>query len=148
VIGPFHSVILRTLLTPLVAALQLFAIYVVMHGHYSPGGGFQGGVLLGVSLILPLLIRGPDHRLMLLSERGAALMAVAGIFVFSAFGWIPMLFGSQMLDYAGLPLPGLDASGEHSLGVLGIEIGVTLAVAGAVVSIFYTLHAEPDEEMP
>ena len=23
--------------------IQVFAVYVVFHGHYSPGGGFQGG---------------------------------------------------------------------------------------------------------
>lgn len=147
-IGPFHSVILRTLLTPLVAALQLFAVYVVLHGHYSPGGGFQGGVLLGASLILPLLSRGRIHRLMLLSGRGAAVTAVTGIFIFTAFGWLPMMFGSPMLDYSGLPLLGMDVAGKRSLGILGIEIGVTLAVAGAVVSIFYSLHAEYEEESP
>ena len=32
--------------------MQLFALYVVAHGHHSPGGGFQGGVILGASLIL------------------------------------------------------------------------------------------------
>ena len=78
-IGPFHSVILRVLLTPIVASLQLFAIYVVAHGHYSPGGGFQGGVLLGASLILPLLSRGRSHGLFLLTERGAAVMGAVGV---------------------------------------------------------------------
>ena len=38
----------RLLLPP----MQLFALYVIAHGHHSPGGGFQGGVILGASLIL------------------------------------------------------------------------------------------------
>jgi hypothetical protein len=45
-IRPFDSLMLRTLLGPLVAAMQLFAVYVLVHGHYSPGGGFQAGILL------------------------------------------------------------------------------------------------------
>lgn len=147
-IGPFESVILRTLLTPLVASLQLFAVYVLVHGHYSPGGGFQGGVLLGTSLILPLLSKGRVHGPFLLTERGAGVMAATGIFIFAAFGFVPMMLGFSMLDYSGLPLPGTETAQQRSLGILGIEVGVTLAVAGAVVSIFYSLYADYDEEIP
>ena len=32
--------------------MQIFGLYVIAHGHYSPGGGFQGGVILGASIIL------------------------------------------------------------------------------------------------
>ena len=31
---------------------HLFGLYVLTHGHYSPGGGFQAGVILGASFIL------------------------------------------------------------------------------------------------
>ena len=147
-IGPFHSVILRVLLTPIVASLQLFAIYVVAHGHYSPGGGFQGGVLLGASLILPLLSRGRSHGLFLLTERGAAVMGAIGVLIFALFGLESMIMGLPMLDYSGLPLDGFDASARRSLGILGIEAGVTLAVAGAVVSIFYSLYEDNEEATP
>lgn len=147
-IGPFHSVILRVLLTPIVASLQLFAIYVVAHGHYSPGGGFQGGVLLGASLILPLLSRGRSHGLFLLTERGAAVMGAVGVLIFALFGLVSMIMGLPMLDYSGLPLDGFDASARRSLGILGIEAGVTLAVAGAVVSIFYSLYEDNEEATP
>jgi multicomponent Na+:H+ antiporter subunit B len=27
----------------LVPFIQIFALYVITHGHYGPGGGFQGG---------------------------------------------------------------------------------------------------------
>ena len=147
-IDPFHSVILRVLLTPIVASLQLFAIYVVAHGHYSPGGGFQGGVLLGASLILPLLSRGRSHGLFLLTERGAAVMGAVGVLIFASFGLESMIMGLPMLDYSALPLDGFDASARRSLGILGIEAGVTLAVAGAVVSIFYSLYEDNEEATP
>ncbi len=31
--------------------IMLFALYVQFHGDYSPGGGFQAGVLFAVGLI-------------------------------------------------------------------------------------------------
>jgi multicomponent Na+:H+ antiporter subunit B len=129
---------LRTLLAPLLAALQLFAVYVLLHGHYSPGGGFVAGVLLAASMILPRLTFGRPTARLSLSPRGAALMAVIGILLFAAVGIIPMFVGQPMLDYAVLPLADKVAY-RRSLAILLIEIGVTLAVAGAMLSIFYAL---------
>ena len=34
--------------------VQLFALYVIAHGHHSPGGGFQGGAILASAVLLVL----------------------------------------------------------------------------------------------
>ena len=47
-----QSLIVKTVCRRLVPFIQLFGLYVVIHGHTSPGGGFQGGVILGASFIL------------------------------------------------------------------------------------------------
>ncbi len=142
---PFESVMVRTLLGPLVAAIQLFALYVVIHGHYSPGGGFQGGVLLGAALILPLLVYGRTERpgpgLVTVGVRGAAVMAALGVLIFAGVGLVAMLRGQPMFDYGQLPLP-LDEPMRRSMGILVIEIGVTLGVAGSVVAIFHVLYTD------
>ena len=44
---PGEDLIIKTAVRLLVPFAQLFGLYVVVHGHYSPGGGFQGGVILG-----------------------------------------------------------------------------------------------------
>ena len=142
---PFESVIVRTLLGPLVTAIQLFSLYVVIHGHYSPGGGFQGGVLLGASLILPMLVYGRTERsgrgLITVGVRGAAIMAAMGVLIFAAVGLYSLVLGQPMFDYSHLPLP-LSEEMRRSMGILGIEVGVTLAVAGAVVAIFHVLYTD------
>ena len=49
------SEILQTgtaLLTPLIF---LFGIYIFLHGHLTPGGGFQGGVVIAMAVLLSLL---------------------------------------------------------------------------------------------
>jgi multicomponent Na+:H+ antiporter subunit B len=140
-IRSFDSLMLRTLLTPLLAALQLFAVYVLLHGHYSPGGGFVAGVLLAASMILPRLATGVPTGRLALSSHGAAVMAVIGIMIFAGTGIVPMFVGQPMLDYAVLPLAA-EVAYRRSLAILLIEIGVTLAVAGAMLSIFYAL-SEP-----
>lgn len=137
-IKPFDSLMLRTLLAPLLAALQLFAVYVLLHGHYSPGGGFVAGVLLAASMILPRLTLGNPTGRLSLSPRSAALMAVSGIVLFAGIGIAPMLVNAPMLDYSVLPLAE-KAAYRRSMGILLIEVGVMLAVAGAMLSIFYAL---------
>jgi multicomponent Na+:H+ antiporter subunit B len=143
----FESLMLRTLLGPIVAVLQLFALYVVMHGHYSPGGGFQAGVLLACALILPMLVHGRQarqHGFPTLTQEQAVALAAVGVLIYAAIGVLSMRAGHAMLDYDDLPLPGLSAA-RRSLGILGIEVGVTLAVAGAVVAIFRALQDQEGE---
>lgn len=142
----FHSVILRTMLGPLVASLQIFMLYVVVHGHYSPGGAFQGGTLLACSLLLPLLA-GRTDGFLIISPRTAIAMAALGVLVFTGTGIVAMLFDGGFLDYAALPLGDLEPAARQSLGILVVEAGVTLAVAGSLVSIYYSLDREtPDED--
>ena len=40
--------------------IMLFGLYVIFHGHYSPGGGFQGGTLLAASILLIRLAGGEN----------------------------------------------------------------------------------------
>lgn len=141
-IRPFHSVILRNLLGPLIAAIQVFLVYVVVHGHYSPGGAFQGGTLLACGLLLPLLA-GRTSGLLVISPRVAITMAAAGVLIFAGTGIAAMLFGGALLDYAALPFGGMAPAARQSLGILLVETGVTFAVAGSLVSIYYSLDREP-----
>lgn len=145
----FHSLILRNLLGPLIAALQVFMLYVVVHGHYSPGGAFQGGTLLACSLLLPLL-SGKTEGFLVINPRTAVAMAALGVLIFTGAGIVSMFMGHAFLDYSGLPLGSMESAARQSLGILVVEVGVTLAVAGSLVSIYYSLDREPrvTEDVP
>jgi multicomponent Na+:H+ antiporter subunit B len=132
----FESLMFRTLLSPLTASLRLFALYVLVHGHDSPGGGFQAGVVLGASFLLPRLIEGSDQDQ--LSLRGALALAASGVLIYALIGSASLL-SSPFLDYAAIPLPGIDEPSRRALGILGIECGVAMAVAGVVVVLFDVL---------
>ena len=142
---PFESIMVRTLLGPLLCAMQLFALYVLIHGHYSPGGGFQGGVLLAASIILPMLVYGVGERrpagLIFLGPAGSITMAAVGVLIYFGVGLVSMAKGHPILNYADLPLP-LDESMRRSMGILAIEFGVTLGVAGGCLSIFHSLYRD------
>lgn len=54
--NPIVSIVSR-LVSPFI---MIFALYVVFHGHYSPGGGFQGGTMLAAAVLLIRLAAGSD----------------------------------------------------------------------------------------
>jgi multicomponent Na+:H+ antiporter subunit B len=53
--APGTSNAVRVLGVTLLGPVVLFGIYVVAHGHLSPGGGFQGGVVLATGALLVYL---------------------------------------------------------------------------------------------
>lgn len=137
-IRQFDSVMLRTVLPPLVAVMQVYGVYILLHGHYGPGGGFVAGVLFAASMILTRLSVGNPAGRLALQPKGAAVMTAVGMLIFAAMAVAPFLVGSTVLDYSALPI-GDAPRYRRSMGILLIEVGVTLAVAGAMLSIFYAL---------
>jgi len=135
--GPFGSPVLDTASRLLVPFMWLFAAYVLIHGHESPGGGFQAGVILAASVILLRLVRGARPGVVV-SSHGALVMACVGPLIYGAIGLAALFFGGNFLDYGTLPL-GLEAAETRAMGTLGIELGVTIGVAGVLVLIYDTL---------
>lgn len=140
-IRPHDSVIVQTLARVFVPIIQLFAFYVLIHGHDSPGGGFQAGTLFGASIILHVLAFGIQNSHAVLESR-AIFVGGIGILIYAGIGLVPLLLGHEYLNYAELPIPGMEASARRHWGILGIEIGVTVTVAATAVSIFYSLRGE------
>lgn len=143
---PFDNLILRNMLGPLIASMQVFLLYVVAHGHYGPGGAFQGGTLLACSMILPVLANSKGRWFLVVGKHGAAAMGAIGVAIFAGVGAVSLLTGQPFLDYSALPLGTMPVPDKRSLGILFIEVGVTLAVAGGLVSIYYSLNRDMRSE--
>ncbi|HEX2099219.1 MAG TPA: MnhB domain-containing protein, partial [Candidatus Synoicihabitans sp.] len=78
--------------------IQIFAIYVIFHGHYSPGGGFQGGALLAAAVILLRLGEGLEHSQREFSGNLALPLGAAGVLLYMLIGLIPLVTGGNFLD--------------------------------------------------
>lgn len=120
--------------------IQVTAFYVISHGHYSPGGGFQGGVLLAASFLLLRLTYGVETGRLQLGTDRASLWSAAGTFGYVGVGLLALGLGGEMLDYGALGglFPWVEASPERLRfqGILVIEVAVGIAVAAALVSIY------------
>ena len=129
------SVIVRVTARMVAPMVQIFGLYVLFHGHYSPGGGFQGGVMIAASVILMRLSHGVRATQPLLPTSLATRGAALGALIFLGIGMIAFRYGGEFLDYGRIPLSE-DSSMRRSHGILLIEVGVALACITALVSIY------------
>jgi multicomponent Na+:H+ antiporter subunit B len=132
-----QDLIITTACRLLIPFIQLFALYVIAHGHHSPGGGFQGGVILGSSIILLAISHDLRTVLVRISEKEAGLLCAIGVFLYAGTGALCLLLGGNFLDYSVLSkiLP-LDPVSARSFGILIVEVGVGIAVMGSMVWIY------------
>lgn len=135
-----EDLIIRTSVRMLVPFVQLFSLYVLAHGHYSPGGGFQGGVLLGASFILVALAFDIKRSMELFPLRTNLLVGNVGALIFVGIGVVCALLGGYFLDYAALAtvIP-MAIPDWRSMGILLVEVGVQLGVASIMVSLYWDL---------
>ncbi|GGB56115.1 MULTISPECIES: Na(+)/H(+) antiporter subunit B [Henriciella] len=140
-----HHVILRVVAKPLIPIISLFALYVHFHGDYSPGGGFQAGVIIAVAVILYSLIFGITPAMKAVPPWFARSLSALGFIIFGAVGVWALMMGGNYLDYDALfnEEPG-GHYGQH-YGILFVELGVLFAVAGSMLSIFYAFAGRVTE---
>jgi len=146
VITDYENIVIKTICRLLAPFIQLYALYVIMHGHYSPGGGFQGGVILGASFILLVIAQGSQGVQRRLSMKALVALASTGVLVYSGIGLVALLLGGNYLDYGRLPLPLESIPHIRALGILGVEIGVGLTVMAIMVTIFLGVASFPSDD--
>lgn len=118
--------------------IALFAIYVILNGHASPGGGFQGGAILGGLFIALSVVMGAEKMGTLLPERLAVWLHVAAPVTFACVGFAGIALTGAFLGYP--QEEALHAVREAML--LALEIGI--GVGGA--AIFATLYAQMEAQ--
>ena len=134
---PFGSPVLDVACRLILPFILLFAAYIIVHGHESPGGGFQGGAVLAAAIMLIRMVRGADTP-WALDRRKAFILACLGLGLFAGIGFLSLLFAGHYLDYGVLPLP-LESAQRRMMGSFGIEVGVAMSVTGVLVLIFDAL---------
>ncbi len=135
-----YNLIVKTTCRIIMPFIQIFGLYVVAHGHHSPGGGFQGGVILGASMIMYAIAFDLRSALKRMSERTIALLCTLGVFLYSGTGLASLFYQKNYLDYGALAsILGTDPVTARSHAILIVEIGVGIAVMAVMVVLYYNL---------
>jgi energy-converting hydrogenase B subunit I len=149
------SIIVRTI-TRLVYGLALvFGFYVIMHGHLTPGGGFQGGAVVASAFALLLVAFGAEgikgrlnhHLLQTLEEIGAlAFLALGFVGIGTAF-FYNLLANSGSLFGGSVPIgpnPGVFNS-AGTLPLMNWAVGLKVMTGIAAVVIVMLVGARKEE---
>lgn len=131
-----RSIILQTASKYLLPILLLFSVFLLLRGHYYPGGGFVGGLVASIAFVLHSFAFGTDKTMEILSYHPLTLIPV-GLIIASLSMYLPVLFGLPVMSglWVEDPIPVIGKIGS----ALFFDLGVYLVVIGVVLTILFTI---------
>ena len=123
------TLIVKTITRLTVGLILLFGIYIILHGHVSPGGGFAGGVIVALSFVHLMLAFGKDVAAARISKNMASNLESIGALMFLSIALLVFLGGSFFLNILPKGTPfNLFSAGIIPLCniAIGIKVGVGL----------------------
>lgn len=133
-ISPVVAFIIR-ITAPFIAA---FGAFVIFKGHLAPGGGFQGGVILGALLVLLSVVLGRDAQRPLIPVPIARWLQVAGPLAFLVIGLLGLALTGALLGYP-------DDPGQHllrELMMITLELGIGVGGGAIILGLFLEMRGD------
>ena len=137
------TVIVRTIARLLFPFTVLLGIYIVIHGHLAPGGGFPGGVIIAASVVMLILACGTGRVRGRMKPMHAEVLESAGGLTIVVLGLLGLVLGAfflqnvfplgelgQLFSAGNLPLLYLGASVKVAAGILLIFYSMLLILGG------------------
>lgn len=111
----------------------LFGLYIQFHGDYTPGGGFQAGIIIASGIILYSMLFGVSTTLKAIPYSVIRLTSVLGILIYGGTGVATILLGQNFLSYDILSAN--NRTGQK-LGIFLVELGVAFTVCSSMLIIY------------
>ena len=129
------SLVVNLLSKFILPILLIFGFYVHTHGDYTPGGGFQAGIIFACAVCLYYFINlNNNNTSKRFSHLALSCIAYIGFILYVGFGVLCMIKTGNFLDFSWLPFK--HANGR---GVFIVESGIALIVFSSVTRTFTAL---------
>lgn len=140
------SLIVKTITRLTVGLILLYGIYIISHGHISPGGGFAGGIIIALSFVHLLLAYGKETALKKLPKAATSFFESMGAILFLGIAILGFTGGHFFLNFI--------SKGEpfklFSAGIIPLcNIAISLKVGAGLFAIFVALvllKLEPEKK--
>ena len=131
-----NSIILKTASKYLLPLLLLFSVFVLLRGHYLPGGGFVGGLIASIAFVLHAFANGLPNTQLLMRIHPGFLMPM-GLLISFLSGVFPIFLNKPFMTgiWKADPIPVIGSLGT----ALFFDIGVYFVVIGAALTIIVTI---------
>jgi len=149
------SIIVRTIATMIFPFVVIFSFYVIMHGHLTPGGGFQGGAIAASAVVMMIAAYG--HKMMegRISEDGLSMAESIGAAIFAVVAFIGVIMAASFMYnflvgtplFGEIPPFGGNAGILNSGGILPIlNIAVGLKVIAGLAAVVMIMAMAGDKK--
>ena len=130
------SVIVKTITRLTVGLILLYGVYILSHGHLSPGGGFAGGVIIALSFVHLMLAYGKETALKKLPKPVTSFFESFGALMFLAIALLGFYGGYFFMNV----LPKGEPFKLFSAGMIPLaNIAISLKVGAGLFAIFVAL---------
>lgn len=142
----YRSLVLEVTTRAIFPMMMVVSVYFFFTGHNTPGGGFAGGLMAGLALVLRYLAGGRyELGETLPLDAGKVLGAGLGLSAGTAIGSV--LLGAPALSSAVVQIE-IPVLGHVEFGTaLFFDLGVYLIVVGLVLDVLRSLGAHLDEQV-
>ena len=130
------TIIVKKVTQLLTGSIFIYGVYIIIHGHLTPGGGFGGGAIIAGAFYLLILAYGSDYLSMTRKKEGSAVSESLAILAFLMLATFGLFIGlkSFFLNYLNKGTVGELISG----GVIPLyNLFIGIEVAAALISIFF-----------
>jgi multicomponent Na+:H+ antiporter subunit B len=130
------TLIVKTITRLTVGLILLYGIYITLHGHISPGGGFAGGVIIALSFIHLVLAYGKEEVLKRISKKAISIFESLGALLFLSIAFLGFVGCYFFLDWLkkGKPFD-LFSAGTIPISNFGIGIKVSFGLFGVFLAL-------------
>lgn len=136
------TIIVQTISRLMIPFIQLFGLYIIIHGPISPGGGFQGGVIVGASMILLAISFGLSEAEKRATHGLRLMLDTSGAVLFTMVGVAGILAGGKFLEYTVIPIPMMTASEVSGLLILAVGTFIGLHIMALITTLFFVMTEE------
>ena len=141
------TLIVKTITRLTVGLIVLFGIYIIFHGHLSPGGGFAGGVIVTLSFVHMMLAFGKDVAVAKISKNLASNLESIGALMFLTVALLGFLGGTFFLNVlAKGEAFHLFSAGTILLSNIAIGIKVGVGLFAIFLALVVLERVKKDEE--
>ena len=136
------TLIVKTITRLTIGLILLFGIYITLHGHLTPGGGFAGGLIIALSFIHLMLAFGKEVALKKLSQSMTSFFESIGAILFVSIAILGFVGGYFFINFLGkgrpfelfsagiIPLCNIAICLKVGAGLFAVLVGIVLLKIG------------------
>jgi len=151
------SVVVRTVCDLFAWFMVVFGVYVIVHGHLTPGGGFQGGAVVATFVTLILVAYGGEKVLSWINTHMLDALETSGLLIFLGAGFlgISSAFFYNILANSGGFLGSSVPAGANSgvlnssgtIALMNVAVGMEVVGGISLIIIFMFIGIRIFEEV-